>query len=81
MEGLRSANRFGPSGRKPSIDAFTFDLVDLYDVAFRIVEKDLLPATHRPSAVVGVCDTVVFEALLEGFDVVGAVGRPCIELS
>src|SRR5690606_25229389 len=47
-------------------------LVDLDDVAFRVVEEDLLPAAHRPVAVVGISNAVGLEVALESLDVVGA---------
>src|SRR5581483_11628180 len=41
-------------------------------VAVRIIEEDLVPAVHRPSAVVGVANAFFVQALLERRDVVGA---------
>ena len=48
--------------------------MDLDDVAFRIVEEDLLPAAHRKAAIVGIGNPLLVEAPLEGVDVVGAKG-------
>src|SRR5262249_18544771 len=49
-------------------------LVHFDDVAVRIIEEDLLPTLHRPSAEVGVGNAVLLEATLERLDVVGAKG-------
>ena len=47
-------------------------LMHLDHVAVGIVEEDLLPAAHRPAAVVGIADALFVEPLLECRDVVGA---------
>ena len=47
-------------------------LMHLDDVAVGVVEEDLVPAGHRPAAVVGIADTLLVEPLLECRDVVGA---------
>src|SRR5215472_856117 len=44
----------------------------LDDVALRVMEEDLMPAVHRPGAVVRVGDALLVEPLLEGGDIVGA---------
>ena len=43
----------------------------LYDVAVRVMKKDLIPARHGPGAIVGIGDLLLFQAALEGLDVVG----------
>ncbi len=48
--------------------------MDFDDVAFGVVEEDLLPAVHGPGAVVGEGDALGAQVRLEGFDVVGAEG-------
>src|SRR5262245_18537767 len=53
----------------PSAHLMHFD-----DVAIGIVEEDLLPTLHRPSAEVGVGNAVLLEAPLECLDVIGAKG-------
>jgi CheY-like chemotaxis protein len=45
--------------------------VNFDDVAVRIVEKDLIPAVHRPLAVIGIGHTLFLKAPLYGFDIVG----------
>src|SRR5690606_33772583 len=45
-------------------------LMNLDDVAIRIVKEDLLPAVHRPSAIIRKRDALFLEPLLEGLDVV-----------
>ena len=49
-------------------------LVDLDDIALGIVEEDLMPAVHRPLAVVGIGDVLLLEPPLEGRNVIGAEG-------
>ena len=45
-------------------------LVDFDDVAVRIVEKYLLPARHRPVAIVRIFDAFFIETLLERIEIV-----------
>ncbi len=45
--------------------------MDFDDVAFRVVEEDLLPAAHGPGAVVQERDALVPEVALERLQVVG----------
>src|SRR5262245_51580737 len=47
-------------------------LVDYDDVAVRVVEKNLLPAGHRPIAVIRIFDALVLETPLERIQIVGA---------
>ena len=50
------------------------------DIAFGIIEEDLMPAVHRPLAIVGIRDVLRFEPPLEGPDVIGAKGdMPTLE--
>src|SRR3954452_23040830 len=58
----------------PGAQLFVQVLMDLNDVACRIMEKDLIPAVHRPLAIVGIGDVLLFKPLLKGFDVIGAEG-------
>ena len=46
--------------------------MDLDDIAFWVVEEDLLPAVHRPGAIVGIGYALLLETPLERVDVVGA---------
>ena len=46
--------------------------MDLDDVAFRIVEENLLPAAHGKAAIVGIGNPLLVQAAFEGVDVVGA---------
>src|SRR5437763_775219 len=48
------------------------DLMDLDDVAVRIVEENLLPASHRPRPVIRVGDALFLEALFQCGNVVRA---------
>ena len=47
-------------------------LMHFNDVAGRIIEEDLIPAVHRPLAIVGIGDVLLLEPLLESFNVIGA---------
>src|ERR1700733_10659540 len=54
--------------------ALCIGLVYLNNIAIGIVKENLVPAVHRPFAVVGIGNALVLESLLEGLDVVGAKG-------
>src|SRR5437667_9336507 len=47
-------------------------LMHFDDVAVWVVEEDLVPAAHRPAAIIGILDALLAESLLECRDVVGA---------
>src|SRR4051812_7009501 len=63
-----TADRCALASRLPSI----ISLMDLDDVTFGVVEEDLVPATHRPLAVIGIGHAFFLKSLLEGFDVIRA---------
>jgi hypothetical protein len=51
-------------------------LVDLDDIALGVAEEDLVPAVHRPLAVVGTGDVLRFEPLPDRGDIVGPAVSP-----
>src|SRR5690606_6982339 len=51
------------------------DLVDLDDIAGRVIEENLLPTLHGPGAEIGIGDALLLQALLEGSNVVRAEGE------
>jgi hypothetical protein len=51
------------------------NLMDFDDVALWILEEDLVPAIHRPIAIIRIWHTIFFEALLETFNIVCAEGN------
>jgi hypothetical protein len=48
--------------------------MDLDDVACGIVEENLMPAVHRPLAVVGIGDVLLLKPPFESFNIIGAEG-------
>src|SRR4029077_13262335 len=73
--GAFSANRSPCRQARAATDRLRVHvLVDLDDIALGVVEEDLMPAVHRPLAVVGIGDVLCREPPLEGGNIVGSDG-------
>ena len=46
--------------------------MDFDDIAFRVVEEDLIPPCHGPGPIIRIRNLAFLKASLEGLDVVGA---------